>query len=127
MAAGIVGAAATPLALVLGAISLATGSVAQLNEPNQRRANQFVAVMRARRPRRFGARGELLPYGPGAVDCDKQRLLDARAALAVQRRWRQRRSARLAAAAIAVNKRASEDHGRGGGPRVAAAGCCVVM
>ena len=78
--------------------------------------------------RRFGARGELLPYGPGAVDCDKQRLLDARAATAVQRRWRQRRSDQLAAAARAVHRRHSEDHdGGGGGAAGGKAGCCAIL
>ena len=57
--------------------------IAHLNDHNKGRANQYVAVLPTRRPRRFGANGEVMPYGPGAVCSAKQQVRCGPPALAV--------------------------------------------
>ena len=110
-----------------GTLTLATGTIA--DRANRRlekvSGEQYVDVSRQRRQRRFGPRGEMEVYGPGAARPAAQRRIDASAALRLQRMWRLRRLGKLKGDGIgsATDSLLHAQRAKCGG----AGGCCVVM
>ena len=130
LVSGAVGAAITPLALLFGTLTLATGTIASRAQHRKEKVSgeQYVEVAKQRRPRRFGPRGEMQIYGPGAARPTAQRRIDANAALRLQRWFRQRRLRRLGklkgdVIGSATDSLLNAQRARCGG----AGGCCVVM